>query len=125
MRTTDKTGADASDARVATRQALRLPLPLAARLAAWCQMHPQRSRNQIIAELLDAALSQAEREWSAKDSAVVGVVPDPTQPIYLPMGPFADFRGLVHQHHLRLEHELDRDEPASGSLWVDYPLDDE
>lgn len=106
-------------------QVLRLPLPLAARLAAWCELHPQRSRNEVVAELLEVALAQAEQAWSMRGTSAVGVAPDPAQPIYLPTGPFAGFRELVRKHHLRLEHEIDRDEPASPGLLIDYPLGDE
>jgi hypothetical protein len=104
---------------------LRLPLPLAARLAAWCEMHPQRPRDQIAAELLAAGLAQAEREWSARGSAAAAMAADPTQPIYLPAGPFARFQDLVLKHHLRLEHERDHDAPASPSPHVDYLLDED
>jgi hypothetical protein len=45
--------------------------------------------------------------------------PDSRQPIYLPSGPFAEFRGLVPKHHLALERELAGDEPEPP-----YPLDD-
>lgn len=111
-----------SAAKAPTRCALRLPLPLAARLAAWCEMHPQRRRSEVIAELIEAGLAQAERAW-AGGSALVGGA-DLAQPIYLPTGPFDGFRELVRKHHLRLEHDLDGDEPAAQWPVIDYPIDE-
>lgn len=111
-------------AKSATLSTLRLPLPLAARLAAWCEMHPQRRRSEVIAELIEAGLSQAERAWSGAGGSAVGTGADLAQPIYLPTGPFAGFRDLVRKHHLRLEHELDHDEPGASWPVVDYPIDE-
>ena len=111
--------------KVAGRYSLRLPLPLAARLAAWCEMHPQRSRSELVAALLEAGLAQAERAWAAAGASVSAAAPDPNAPIYLPAGPFAEFHGLVQKHHLRLEHELDHDEAVAPSPAVDYLLGEE
>lgn len=112
--------------KAVSRYSLRLPLPLAARLAAWCEMHPHRSRSELVAELLDAGLAQAEQAWAAVGAqAAAATAPDPGAPIYLPTGPFAEFHGLVRKHHLRLEHELDRDEAAAPSPAVDYLLGEE
>lgn len=112
-------------AGVKRRASLRLPLPLAARLAAWCELHPQRSRSDIVAGLLEAGLTQAERAWAQAGASMAVAPADASAALYLPTGPFAEFHGLVQKHHLRLEHELDHDEAAAPSPTVDYLLSEE
>jgi hypothetical protein len=109
----------------ARRIALTLPVPLAARLAAWCEMHPQRTRSQWLLDWLDAALVGAERSLPRLRGAVVDVHPDTRQPIYLLTGPFAEFHGLVNKHHLELEHELDHEAPEAPYPAVEYLLGEE
>jgi hypothetical protein len=105
------------------RYSLRLPLALAARLAAWCELHPQRSRSELVAELLASGLVVAERSL-APAAPLVGSA-DTRQPVYLPAGPFAEFHGLVHKHHLQLERELDHEAAGVPDPAVDYLLGEE
>ncbi len=54
----------------------------------------------------------------------VGFHPDTKQPIYLLTGPFAEFHGLIHRHHLALEHELAKDDPEALFPVDEYALGD-
>lgn len=101
------------------KYACRLPLELASRLEALCEMHPQKTRSQIMGDLLGLGLAEVERAGSATAVAQSGFQPDTRQPIYLLNGPFAEFHGLIHKHHLALEHELTKDDPQAS-----YPVDD-
>src|SRR5512133_1564445 len=91
-----------------TRHSLRLPLGVAARLAAWCELHPQRSRSEWVAELLEAGLAAAERSLPQTVPAADGPA-DARQPVYLPTGAFAESHGLVPKPHLELEREQDHE----------------
>ena len=111
-----------------TRQSLRLPLAVAARLAAWCELHPQRSRSDLVAELLEAGLAVAERSLRQEVSQMAPTVDGPAdtrQPVYLPTGAFAEFHGLVQKHHLQLEREQDHEAAAAPYPAVDYLLSEE
>ena len=107
------------------RYALRLPLALASRLEALCEMHPHATRSQLITDLLGLGLAQVERRASAE--ALTSPAPfhaDIRQPIYLLTGPFAEFRGLTYKHHLAMERELDADDPQALHAPDDYELGD-
>lgn len=114
------------------RCSLRLPLAVAARLEAWCEMHPQRSRSEWMATLLESGLTEAERSLAVahrgpgergkrgpdpagevmeraprEEGEGGGPIPGAQPSVYLPSGPFAEFHGLVNKHHLQLEQARD------------------
>lgn len=94
------------------RYALRLPLALASRLEALCEMHPQAPRSQLIADLIGLGLAQVERRAQAEAPASAPpFYPDIRQPIYLLTGPFSEFHGLTYKHHLAMEREFDESDP--------------
>lgn len=99
------------------RYSCRLPLELAAKLEALYQMYPGKTRTQLIGDLLGLGLAEVERAWSGSSAGQAGFHPDTRQPIYLLTGPFAEFRGLAHKHHLAMERELGEDPQVS------YPVD--
>lgn len=101
------------------RYSFRLPLELASRLEALSEMNPQKTRTQLVADLLGLGLAELERVWSQSATGLVGFHPDTKQPIYLPTGPFAEFHGLTRRHHLAMEHELAKDDPEPP-----YPVDE-
>ena len=53
----------------------------------------------------------------------VSVTPDPSQPVFLPNDPFAEFHGLVHLHHLAKEHQLAKDEAPGTASKLEYLSD--
>jgi len=101
------------------RYSFRLPIELASRLEALCEMHPQTTRAQLMGDLLGLGLAEAERAWSGAATGLAGFHPDTRQPVYLLTGPFAEFHGLIHKHHLAMERELAQDDPQ-----VSYPVDE-
>lgn len=101
------------------KYSFRLPIELASRLEALCEMHPQKTRTQLIGDLLDLGLVEAQRVWAGAGGGLTGFHPDTRQPVYLLTGPFAEFRGLTYKHHLSMERELGHDDPQ-----VSYPVDD-
>jgi predicted DNA-binding protein len=110
---------------VRKKYACRLPLELASRLEALCEMHPKKTRTQLMADLLRLGLAEVERASSAPAAALAEYHPDTRQPIYLLTGPFAEFHGLVHKHHLAMEQGLDKEDPQALYLVDDYLLEDE
>jgi hypothetical protein len=100
------------------RYTFRLPVPVASRFEALCEMHPQKSRTQLMGDLLDLGLAAVEKAASPPATTSMEFHPDTRRSIYLLTGPFAEFRGLSRKHHQALEHELDKDDPESL-----YPVD--
>lgn len=88
------------------RLSLRLPLGLAARLAALCELHKEKSRNQILIDLLTLAVSELEKAAPPLIGIDQVAPEDRNATVYLLNGPFSEFHHLVIKHHLRMEREL-------------------
>lgn len=117
------------NSRLTTKQfSFRLPVHIAAKLAALCEMYPQKNRTQIVADLLTSALDDLERqlpqsagepaepgmyggweEQAHREFDEEGVEPDP---LYYLGGPRGRFRMLANRHYRELEAELGNDQPA-------------
>jgi len=101
---------------------LRLPMALASRLEALCEMYPYKSRSELMGDLMGLGLAQVERTWPQTAAGATEFHPDTRQPIYLLTGPFAEFRGLAHRHHHSMAHELALDEPEPLVPLDEYQL---
>ena len=106
------------------RYALWLPLALASRVEALCEMYPQKSRTQVMSDLLGLGLAQIEQALPAPDPGQPAFQSDIRQPIYLLTGPFSEFHGLARKHHLAMERELAREDPEAIQSADVYALDD-
>ena len=104
------------------RYSFTLTLELASRLEALCEMHPQKARSQLLGDLLELGLEEVERARTPSNPELAGFHPDTRQPVYLLTGPFAEFRGLAHKHHLALERELANDDPEPLAPRDEYTL---
>ena len=110
----------------------RLPIHVAAKVAALCEMFPQKSRTQIIADLLTSALDELEQSLpqavgypiSDEDEHNQRMVADHLGEDYVPLfhlgGPRGNFRRLANQHFADLERELgnEKPEPLFGEIIV-------
>lgn len=86
-----------------THYVVRLPVELAARLEALCELNPHKSRDQIVGELLGSALKDLARHASDSGHGAEEMGPNAHSPLYLPSGAFTEFHKLVRKHHLALE----------------------
>ena len=101
----------------------RLPVHVAAKVAALCEMYPQKSRTQIIADLLTSALDELEQNLPAElgcgpspedeyyDRKVAEQAGEEYEPCYQIGGPRGRFRSLSNEHFIELEKELGNDNP--------------
>jgi len=108
----------------------RLPIHVAAKVAALCEMFPQKSRTQIIADLLTSALDELEQNLpeavgypiSDEEEHNERMVADHLGQDYVPLfhlgGPRGNFRRLANQHFTDLERELgnEKPEPLFGEI---------
>ena len=116
------TGAHTERSRQVYR--LSLPLALAARLAALGELHPQKSQEALLTDLVALGLEAVERQWPGRPEQSSDFHPDARLPVYLVTGPFAAFHGLTHKHHLAMERALAQEDPQAKGPQSDYALDD-
>lgn len=108
------------------RLSVRLPLGLAARLAAICEMHKEKSRSQIVTDLLSIAISQIANAAPTPSSGADQATFQGSQtPVYLLNGPFSEFHHLVVKHHRQMERELAGEDLAPLAAPDPYDLNDE
>jgi hypothetical protein len=102
----------------------RLPIHVAAKIAALCEMYPQKSRTQLIADLLTSALDELEQNLPQ----ALGAPADAEQQHYERMameqlgeefapsfelgGLRGTFRKLANKYFYELEGELGNENPA-------------
>ena len=103
---------------------LSLPLALAARLAALGELHPHKSQEALLTDLVALGLEAVERQWPGRPEQSSDFHPDARLPVYLVTGPFAAFHGLTHKHHLAMERVLAQEDPQAKGPQSDYALDD-
>ncbi len=115
------TGVQAAQAHQVYR--VSLPLALSARVAALGELHPHKTPEALLSDLVALGLSEVERQWPGRPAQFPDFYPDTSQPVYLVTGPFAAFHGLMHKHHLALEQAQAKEAPATGPQ-SDYALGD-
>lgn len=106
------------------RYSIRLPLHLASRVEALCEMYPEKTRTDLLADLLGMGLARLERAWPRAMPSATRLQPENRRPIYLLSGPFAEFHGLTHKHHTAMARELARDEPEPMRSLEEFHLGD-
>lgn len=107
------------NSRLTSKQfSFRLPVHIAAKLAALSDLYPQKNRTQVVADLLTAALDDLEKNLPQTYSAeIIGEDAHYAkmhaedngyeyEPSYIAGGPRVDYRDLVNKHYISLEKEL-------------------
>ncbi len=84
---------------------LRLPLHDAARVEALAEMYPGRTKEQILTDLLSAALDELEESLPYVRGVQVLAEDDHGDPIYEDAGLTPRYHKLTQQHLKRLERE--------------------
>lgn len=82
---------------------IRLPVEDAARLAALSEMYPRRSMEQLITDLLSAALSEVESSMPYVESNQVVSEDEMGDPIYADLGPTPRFLALTQKHLIQMK----------------------
>ena len=99
--------------RLTTKQySFRLPGHVAAKLAALCDMFPDKTRTQLVADLLTTALDGFERTFpSIPGEEAVEEHPETKEPLYEEKGPIIRYQALANEHYKALEAELGNEDP--------------
>ena len=95
--------ASAAAPRTVTAYSVRLPLDEAAQLAALAEMFPGRAPEQLITELLGAALKEVAAAMPYVAGERVISTDDQGDPVYEDVGPTPRFMELARTHRRKLE----------------------
>lgn len=102
--------ASAAAPRSAREWSVRLPLEDAARLAALAEMFPGRAPEQLITELLGAALREVAAVMPYVPGTRVIATDEQGDPVYEDVGPTPRFMELARRH----QRELGAARPVAG-----------
>lgn len=107
------------NSRLTSKQfSFRLPVHIAAKLAALSDLYPQKNRTQVVADLLTAAFDDLEKslpqtlalEISGDDAHYEKMYAEDHgytyETSFIAGGPRVDYRELVNKHYIALEKEL-------------------
>lgn len=106
----------------AKQSSFRLPVHVAAKIAALGELYPTKTKTQIVSDLLSTALSDVEKALpSYKGPSWYGHVDHQGNELFFATGPAARFRELTNKYYKELETELGVEKPAdffdSDLLW--------
>jgi hypothetical protein len=100
------------NSRLTTKQfSFRLPVHVAAKLAALEEMFPNKTRTEIVGDLLTAALEDVEASFPFEKGRAIGEHSDTGETIYENVGPSREFRNLADKYYVQLERELGNENP--------------
>jgi hypothetical protein len=100
------------NSRLTSKQySFRLPVHVAAKIEALCQMYPTRTRTQIVGDLLSSALHDVEKSFPFEQGRQVGINHETDEPLYEDIGRGTDFRRIANKHYVAMEKELGTEKP--------------
>jgi len=105
---------------------LRLPVHVAARISALCEMYPNKTKTEIITDLLAASLDQLQTSFPKIKGQQLDHINDPNGPydIFDDIGPSDRFNRLANKHYIKIENELGNTEATAifseGSTIEEY-----
>ena len=103
-------GAPDNTRLTAKQSSFRLPVHVAAKLAALAEMYPQKSKTQTIGDLLAAAIAEMEKGLKSFPGEY-WQTDEHDGELYWAVGPAQDFRTLSNKHYKELEKELGNESP--------------
>ena len=99
-----------SEQRAPIEHRVRLPLQDAAKLAALAEMYPGRSEQQLITDILSAALDDIEASFPYVEGSQVIAEDDQGDPIYADEGLTPRFKELTRKHLQALRERTGEDD---------------
>jgi hypothetical protein len=89
----------------AKQYSFRLPVHVAAKISALCDIYPNKTKTEIVGDLLSAALNDLVENLPAQPGAFFDEHPEHGE-LYEAEGLAADFRRHANKHYKELEREL-------------------
>lgn len=100
--------------RLTSKQfSFRLPVHVAAKIAALSEMYPHRTRTEIVGDLLATAIDEFLNGLPYRQGEYVGTDPQTGEEIHRDIGPRAKFWELADKHYMELEREMGNENPPS------------
>jgi hypothetical protein len=96
----------------AKQTSFRLPVHVAAKISALCDLYPTKTRTQIVGDLLSSALLEVEKALPAFQGSEWADADPDGNPLYYAVGPAANFRERTNFHYKELEKELGVETPT-------------
>ena len=104
---------DPDNSRLTAKQySFRLPVHVAAKLAALEEMYPTKSRTQLVGDLLSAAMAEVEKSFPSVTGAAVGVHPDTHEELFEELGPVTAYHHKANKHYADIEKDLGNENPG-------------
>ncbi len=115
-----------NDQRLVKKQtSIRLPVHVAAKIQALCDMYPTKSKTEIITDLLAASLDEAYEAFPYCPGESVQINGETH---YKDAGPRKRYTELANQHFVELESELGNQFPSTlfkePSAWHECAVDE-
>lgn len=109
------------NSRVTSKQfSFRLPVHVAAKLAALCEMYPNKTRTEIVGDLLSTSIEDVIKSIPVYEGDIIHVLPDGEE-VRAEIGPRVDFWQKADKHYQDLEKELGNENPPSIFDAFKYP----
>ena len=86
---------------------IRLPIHVAAKINALCDMYPRKTKTEIIGDLLATALIQFEEALPWKEDRATGFFDDDGNEIFDMSGPRDQFQKLYGKYIIEIEEGLE------------------
>ena len=100
------------NSRVTSKQlSFRLPVHVAAKISALSDMFPNKTRTEIIGDLLTSALEKIEYSFPSVKGEYFGMDDEQDNKLYVDIGKGKTFRELANQYYAELEKELGNENP--------------
>ena len=100
--------------RLTSKQySFRLPVHVAAKIAALCEMYPNRTKTEIVGDLLSTAIDEFLAGLPYIKGAYITHDPDTGEEIFDDAGPASVFWQLADKHYKELEREMGNENPPS------------
>lgn len=106
----------------AKQYSFRLPVHIAAKLAALEDLYPTRSRTQLVGDLLAAAIAEVEKKLPTSAGEPWEADPDNGKMMYHASGPGMTFRKSANRYYSEIEREMGNESPEAlytSTLMVD------
>lgn len=101
------------NSRITSKQySFRLPVHVAAKIEALCEMYPSKNRTQIVGDLLASALEELAKGLPLQQGKEIAEVPETGEVIYEQWGPAVEFWELVEKHQAQIEKEMGNEKPT-------------
>lgn len=111
-------GAPDNSRLTAKQQSFRLPVHVAAKLAALSDLYPGKTKTQIVGDLLSVALDQMEEGLKYYPSSRFVERDEDGREIVYAEGPRVKYRNTANKYYMEFERELGNDSPQP--LFLDF-----